>query len=100
MKSIVIALTFFLTMVSCSLWKQKDTSGLMETQWQLVVNCEKLGVVSGTADAGYPICAYATRRMIKQVEKQALELGGTHIVWLHKTKTSAAADVYRCPSGK
>lgn len=69
----------------------------LETQAQLVTGCTLLGVVSETADADRLSSTVARLEMLRAVKRRARELGGTHIVWLHKTDIAAAAQVYACP---
>jgi hypothetical protein len=69
---------------------------LVETQEPLVAGCRMLGVISETANAAI-VSSYAARRiMLDRVEERALQLGATHIVWLHRTDHAAAARTYRC----
>ncbi len=69
---------------------------VVETESQLVTDCTMLGVIAETADAGQPISILATRGMVNRVKERAAQLGADHIVWLHKTDISAAAEAYRC----
>jgi hypothetical protein len=69
---------------------------LVETQAPLIAGCEMLGLVSESADADQILSAAARRDMLIQVKARAVQLGATHIVWLHKTDVSAAAEAYRC----
>ena len=69
---------------------------LVDTQEQLMTGCRMLGVISETADAA-SLSTYAARYfMLNTIEKRALQLGATHIVWLHRTDHAAAARTYRC----
>lgn len=69
----------------------------LETQAQLVAGCTLLGVVSETANADRVSATVAKIEMLRTVKRRARELGGTHMVWLHQTDISAAAQVYACP---
>ncbi len=83
----------------CSYFKDpvKDPySQLSEVQAQLVVDCDMLGLVAETADADKLFPYFARREMVRRVKARANQLGATHIVWLHKTNESAAAQTYRC----
>jgi hypothetical protein len=69
---------------------------LIETQPQLVAGCDMLAMISETANADQLSAYLARRGMVKRVKARAVELGATHIVWLHNTNESAAAQAYRC----
>jgi hypothetical protein len=69
---------------------------LTETQPQLVAGCDMLSMVAETANAERLFPYFARKEMIKRVKARAVELGATHIVWLHQTNESAAAEAYRC----
>ncbi len=71
-------------------------SDLVETQQPLVAGCEMLGLISESADADQISSTLASRDMVIHVKARAIQLGATHIVWLHKTDVSAAAEAYRC----
>ena len=86
-----------LMIVSCSQWFVEPYPDLMETEKNLVSACKMVGVIAETADAGNPFAYAATLNMRLRVRERAGMLGATHIVWLHKTATSAAAEAYRCP---
>lgn len=70
---------------------------LIETQMRLVSGCDMLGVIAETSDADRISGYLARRAMVNQVKARAIQLGATHIAWLHQTETSAAAKAYRCP---
>ena len=70
---------------------------LVETEKELVSNCKMIGVIAEMANAGNPFGFDAKQRMILRVRQRAGTLGATHIVWLHKTDTSSAAEAYQCP---
>ena len=70
---------------------------LMETEKALVGGCEQIAVINETADAGNVLAFDATEKMLIRVRDRAGLLGATHIVWLHRTSHSAAAEAYRCP---
>ena len=89
------ALYFILSLLlaGCVYVEQKKTARILETEQQLVAGC-----TSETADAGNPFAFYAERRMWVNLKQRAAQLGATHIVWLHKTSQSAAAEAFRCAS--
>lgn len=70
---------------------------IIETQPQLVRNCSLLGVVAQTSDADRIVSHAAWQKAKVSIKERAIELGATHIVWLHNTKESVAAEAYRCP---
>jgi hypothetical protein len=72
-------------------------SSLVATQAPLIENCQRLGFVTEKADAGHLSAFLAKHAMVRKVENRAIQLGATHIVWLHQTDHSAAARAYRCP---
>ncbi|MBI5895236.1 MAG: hypothetical protein HZB24_04230 [Desulfobacterales bacterium] len=69
---------------------------MAETQPQRVAGCDRLAMVAENADADKLFPYFARKEMVKRVKARAVELGATHIVWLHQTNGSAAAEVYRC----
>lgn len=69
---------------------------LVETQASLVEGCQRLGMISETANADHPSAYMARREMENRARERAYQLGATHIVWLHNTETSAALQAYRC----
>jgi hypothetical protein len=69
---------------------------LRETQPQLVAGCALLGTVAETADADRISATLAQRAMVDKVKERSVALGATHIVWLHQTRNSAAAQAYQC----
>lgn len=88
-----------LLMVGCSHVAQpfKDSHPeLIETQPQLVSGCDMLGMIAETADADQISSCLARRQMLNRVKARAVELGATHLVWLHQTNESAAAKAFRC----
>jgi hypothetical protein len=98
MKHIVLLIFAGMLVTACSTVATMGTPELIETEKQLVAGCQPLGMVTETADAGNPFAAYARVDMLAKVRSRAVKLGATHIVWLHKTPTSAAAEAYRCDS--
>lgn len=71
-------------------------SGLTETQEPLMAECRMLGRIAETADAGNLSTYLAQRKMVQKIERRALQLRATHVVWLHGTSDSTAAKAYRC----
>ena len=71
-------------------------SQLSEVQAQQVLACDMLGMVAETADADKLFPYLARREMVRRVKARASQLGATHIVWMHQTNESAAAQSYRC----
>jgi len=69
---------------------------LNETQASLVADCQRLGVIVETANADHLSVYMARRSMENRVRERAVQLGATHIVWLHRTDTSATAQAFRC----
>lgn len=69
---------------------------LTETQAPLVADCQRLGVIAETANADHLSSYMARRSMENRVRERAVQLGATHIVWLHRTDTSATAQAFRC----
>ena len=96
MRCLFIILWVGLFMTACPHWFVEPYPDLVETEKQLVADCDFLGVVTETADAANPFSLAAETNMVLQVRERAGQLGATHIVWLHKTGTMAAAEAYRC----
>ncbi len=66
------------------------------TSW--VADCLHLGMLAETADDVSPWRFQATRRMENRLQDRAVRLKATHIIWLHRSPSSAAAEVFRCPA--
>ena len=75
---------------------QKQALRIVETDERLVQRCEYLGAVRQGTDIDTVFDSVDTERNIQEVKIQAARLGATHIVWLYRYKTSAAATAYRC----
>jgi hypothetical protein len=86
-----------LWVAGCSQWFPDPYPDLMETERRLIAACEQVGMIAETADADNVFAFDAKDNMILRVRERAVALGATHIVWLHRTATSAAAEAYRCP---
>lgn len=87
-----------LTLWGCSYhWFEEPYPDILEAEKQQVAGCNMIGVVSETADAANPWSLAAKQNMIFKVRERAGQMGGTHIVWLHKTGTMATAEIYQCP---
>lgn len=93
---------FFSLLAGCLLMgnspQDPNPRQLIEVEAQLVADCTKVGVLTETADAASPFPVTSTKRMIQRLKARAVQLGATHLVWLHKTNLAAAAEAYRCPS--
>ncbi len=96
MRSFIIILVF--TVLSgCSLWPSRPPR-IAEVEPQLVTDCHFLAVLNETADADRIIQMHAAEEMVTRIKERAVQLGATHLVWHHRTKSSASASVYFCPS--
>lgn len=95
-------LLFFLVVgtwvVGCAHPKDPYDGRLNEVEPQLVSGCLLVGVIDENADAADPFPHLATSKMISRVKARAIQLRATHLVWLHKTSLSAAAEAYQCPA--
>lgn len=96
MRYLIIVFCMVLTFSGCPQWFAEPYPDLIETEKQLVAGCKYLGLVSETADADNPFAPAAETNMVLRVRERAGELGATHIVWLHRTSTMAAAGTYQC----
>ncbi len=96
MRYIMMILWVGLMLTACPHWFVEPYPDLIETEKQLVTNCSFLGLVAETADASNPLALAAQTNMVLRVRERAGQLGATHIVWLHKTGTMAAAEAYQC----
>ena len=85
-----------LTLSACPHWFAEPYPDLIETEKQTVADCRLIGMVSEAADASNPFPVAAEANMVLRVRERAGQMGATHIVWLHKTGTMAAAEAYRC----
>ncbi|MBT8338924.1 MAG: hypothetical protein HKP58_18650 [Desulfatitalea sp.] len=95
MKSVFVLFCMLMNCVGCA-YVRNPYPHLIETQTVLVSDCRLLGLISETADAGHIVTPMARREMVNRVKFRADQLDATHIVWLHKTDTAAAAEVYDC----
>jgi hypothetical protein len=84
----------------CGQWIGAPCPDVTDVEKRQVSACEMVGMVSETADAGNPFAFEAEAKMILEVRRRAAALGASHIVWLHRTATSAAAEAYRCPAAR
>jgi hypothetical protein len=96
MRFFLLSILLGCALVGCAHLKNPHDGQLLEVEAQLVTGCAMVGVISETADAGNPFPFAATNKMNHRVKQRAMELGATHLVWLHKTNLSAAAEAYRC----
>jgi hypothetical protein len=85
-----------LTLTACPHWFVEPYPDLIETEKQMVAGCRFLGMITETADAANPFPLAAETNMVLRVRERAGQRGATHIVWLHKTGTMAAAETYQC----
>ena len=101
MKSIfvIVVLSAMVSLAGCAQF-QNTYPQLIESQAPLVENCQRLGVIAETANADHLSVYMARRSMENRVRGRAVQLGATHIVWLHRTETSATAQAFRCPEVK
>ena len=97
MKEIICWVSIICVFCGCARYLDASYSNIIETEGAQVKDCSRLGVITETADADDPFEWVATRRMIFRIKERAVQLGGTHIVWDHKTAASATAEVYVCP---
>jgi hypothetical protein len=91
----LLVVSVFVLLAGCASQAHR-TTGLIETQDSLMSGCTRLGMVTETSNAGWISTNWARELMVKKVKERAEQLGATHIVWLHQTDDSAAAEAYRC----
>lgn len=77
--------------------------GLVETDADLLNNCDGLGTFAETSNPGREdgglLKHYVDTTGVKQrVLKRAALAGATHVVWMHTYSMAAAAQAYRCPA--
>jgi hypothetical protein len=96
MRNVFIYGLIGLIFTACVQWFSEPYPDLVVTQKENVADCTLLGIVTETADAANPFPRAATANMITSVRARSGQLGATHIVWLHKTATMAAAEAYEC----
>jgi hypothetical protein len=96
MRYAIAIIGLVLTLTGCPQWFVEPYPNLIETEKPMVADCRFLGMISETADAGNPFPLAAETNMVLRVRERAGQMGATHIVWLHKTATMAAAETYRC----
>lgn len=92
---------------SCATVPDPETQHLDQLAQQLVVTdermvqtCKNLGSVSRSADIQQLFGYHLESRNIQAIKRQAAQLGATHIVWLYRYKSSAAAMAYSCRDGQ
>ena len=98
MRYTLATIAIVLTLTACPNWFVEPYPDLIETEQQKVAGCRFLGMITETADGSNPFPAAAETNMVLRVRERAGQLGATHIVWLHKTGTMAAAEAYQCSS--
>ncbi len=98
MRSVFLSLAALALFLSCAHQPETSSGRLAEVEAPWVVDCTRVGVINETADAGDPFPFSATQKMIRRVKARAVQLGATHLVWLHKTRLSGSAEAYRCPA--
>ncbi len=86
--------TFFLSAKEQRLIEAQRS--LIETDERLIQGCQYLGTVQGRVDVGNTFIFFSKIRCENRAKRSAAILGATHIVWLHKHKTSAVAMAYKC----
>ena len=96
MRLILFILPICLGLTACAVWGGTGFPQLVETEAQLVGDCVMIATIAETADAGNPFPIDAKVAMIKRVKSRAVQLDATHLVWRHKTYSSATAQAYRC----
>ena len=74
----------------------RSKRSLIETDERLIQGCQYLGTVQGRVDVGNTFIFFSKIRCENRAKRNAAILGATHIVWLHKHKTSAVAMAYKC----
>lgn len=94
--TLFIALVGWLT--SCTTIYKDPAPELVESEMAQMADCRKLGVISGTADAGSFSTYDAAYRMVADIKTRAVRMGATHIVWVDKNELAATAMAYECSS--
>jgi hypothetical protein len=92
----LIALLLLIGLDACAMWRGTGYSQLIETEAQMVGDCVLVATIAETASAENPFPVDAKAAMIRRVKDRAVQLDATHLVWLHKTYSSATAQAYRC----
>ncbi len=96
MRSIILGLVLLVGLSACAVWRGTGYSQLIETEAQMVGDCILVATITDTANAVNPFPIDAKVAMIRRIKDRAVQMDATHIVWLHKTYSSAAAQAYRC----
>lgn len=96
MRFILLALAVLTGLSACTFWRGTDYPQLIETEAQMVGDCVLVATITETASAENPFPIDAKIAMIRRVKDRAVQLDATHLVWLHRTYSSAAAQAYRC----
>jgi hypothetical protein len=95
-RSILLALAVLSGLSACTVWRGTGYPQLVETQARMVEECVLVSTIAETASAENPFPIDAKIAMIRRVKDRAVQLGATHLVWLHQTYASATAQAYRC----
>lgn len=96
MRPIFPVLLAVLGLTACAVWRGTGYPQLTEAEAQQVSDCVLVATITESADAVNPFPIDAKVAMIRRVKDRAVQLNATHLVWLHQTYTSAAAQAYRC----
>ena len=103
----ILSTAIILQAASCTTVPDPETQRLDQLAQQLVVTdermvqtCKNLGSVSQSADIQKLFGYHLEKRNIQAIKRQAAQLGASHIVWLYRYKSSAAALAYSCRDGQ
>ena len=88
-----IMLLFFASCYSLN----PSTSPLTESVEAEVSGCEFLGTLSEDTDPGKLFKTMESYSCQNKIIRQAEMSGATHLIWLYRYDTGAAAKIYRCP---
>ena len=86
-----------LLLAGCGHWPFGEAPPeLLEAEPSQVAECQQVGALSETADAGRIAAHRARREMLDLIETRAQSLGATHLVWVYRTDQAMAARAFRC----
>lgn len=96
MRTFFPVLLAVLGLTACAVWRGTGYPQLTEVEAQQVGDCVLVATLTETANALNPFPIDAKVAMVRRIKDRAVQLDATHLVWLHQTYASAAAQAYRC----
>ena len=90
-----LLLIFTLVLLGACAPKEKYPR-LIETEAQMVQDCQYLKTVAYSADPGRLLPKYQNSDAEQNVLYNAAVIGATHVVWVYNNRMGSAAELYKC----